>query len=600
MIRPLLFALAVAFVPLLLSGTDAGAQEAWVVRSFDTRYVIRTDGVVEVTEDILVDFQGLARHGILRYIPVEYRYDDRHNRELRLSDISVDDGESPVQFKTTREDTKLEVRIGDPDRTVTGEQRYRLHYLATGALNPFEGHDEFFWNVTGNDWDVPIERATATVEAPLQQVGCFQGPTGSPAPCRSTFAGGGATFNATGPLPPGSGLTIVAGLPKGVVEVPPPLLVRLKTPLEQARDFLGIAPLPIAAALLAGVGALGLVMRQWWLAGRDRWFGDVHYLTGNAEEVTKPPFARETIVTEYTPPEIGREKRRLRPAEIGLLIDEDADTLDVSATIVDLAVRGYLKINELPKEGLFGKADFRLDRLREADGALLPYEKELHESLFADSASVLMSELKNEFYDDLAKVKSALYDHGVVANKFFPHSPRTTRSIYLVIGGVVVAIGVGALIGLGVIGAGIVGLPLILAGIVMLILAGAMPRRTAAGREFYRRSLGFREYMVTAETDRQRFAEEANIFSDYLPYAIVFGCTDKWARAFEGLEDQGRVDSWYTGPGVFRPVAFASTVNSFSDSISSAIASTPGSSGSSGFSGGSSGGGMGGGGGSSW
>jgi uncharacterized membrane protein len=106
--------------------------------------------------------------------------------------------------------------------------------------------------------------------------------------------------------------------------------------------------------------------------------------------------------------------------------------------------------------------------------------------------------------------------------------------------------------------------------------------------------------MVTAETDRQRVAEEANIFSDYLPYAIVFGCTDKWARAFEGLEDQARVDSWYAGPGVFRPVAFASTVNSFSDSISSAIASTPGSSGSSGFSGGSSGGGMGGGGGSSW
>jgi uncharacterized membrane protein len=140
-----------------------------------------------------------------------------------------------------------------------------------------------------------------------------------------------------------------------------------------------------------------------------------------------------------------------------------------------------------------------------------------------------------------------------------------------------------------------------MAGIAVVLIAGAMPRRTAAGREMFRRCLGFRLYMTTAETDRQRFAEEANLFTEYLPYAIVMGCTEKWASAFEGLESVPQTaDGWYVGQGAFAPALFASHVNSFSSSISGAISSTPASSGSSGFSGGSSGGGFGGGGTSSW
>jgi uncharacterized membrane protein len=119
----------------------------------------------------------------------------------------------------------------------------------------------------------------------------------------------------------------------------------------------------------------------------------------------------------------------------------------------------------------------------------------------------------------------------------------------------------------------------------------------------YRRALGFREYMVIAETDRQKFAEEANLFQKYLPYAIVYDCVDRWARAFEGLAATaaGAAAGWYVGSGVFSPTSFSRNLESFSSSMSSAIASTPGGSGGSGFSGGGfSGGGVGGGGGSSW
>ena len=106
--------------------------------------------------------------------------------------------------------------------------------------------------------------------------------------------------------------------------------------------------------------------------------------------------------------------------------------------------------------------------------------------------------------------------------------------------------------------------------------------------------------MVVAETDRQRFAEEACLFERYLPFAIVFHCTEKWARAFEGIALQPAADGWYVSNNSFMPVVFAHNLDGFSSAISSAIASTPGGSGGSGFSGGSSGGGVGGGGGGSW
>jgi uncharacterized membrane protein len=143
---------------------------------------------------------------------------------------------------------------------------------------------------------------------------------------------------------------------------------------------------------------------------------------------------------------------------------------------------------------------------------------------------------------------------------------------------------------------------MILAGLLVLATAGLMPRRTPAGREMYRRVLGFREYMQVAETDRQRFYEEANIFEKYLPYAIVYGCVDKWAKAFEDMGIEPSTSNWYVGTTAFHAVAFSQNLNSFSNSLSSAIASTPGGSGGSGFSsgGGFSGGGVGGGGGGRW
>jgi uncharacterized membrane protein YgcG len=288
-----------------------------------------------------------------------------------------------------------------------------------------------------------------------------------------------------------------------------------------------------------------------------------------------------------------------------VLLDERADTLDVSATIVDLAVRGYLQIAEIPKAWLFGSVDYRLKRLKEPDADLLTYEKALIDALFeGKDDTVTMSSLEDNFYTDLASIKEDLYGQVVNTDRFFPRSPDKVRQQHVIVGLILFGLGVfGSLLIGKAIGGAIMGVPAAISGALLALFAGAMPRRTGAGREVFRRVLGFREYMEVAETERQRFAEQAGLFQSYLPYAIVFGCTEKWAKAFEGLEEQPvqNGSGWYVSSRPFAPVAFAHNLDNFSSSISSAISSTPASSGSSGSGGGgSSGGGMGGGGGGSW
>ena len=151
-----------------------------------------------------------------------------------------------------------------------------------------------------------------------------------------------------------------------------------------------------------------------------------------------------------------------------------------------------------------------------------------------------------------------------------------------------------------VLGAGVVGLAAIVPAVALLGVASRMPRKTSTGAELLRRTLGFRHYMEIAETERQRFAERENIFSEYLPYAIVFGSVEKWARAFKDIDVTKQTASWYTGStlGAFSANDLSNNLSSFSNQVSSAIAATPGGSGGSGFGGGSGGGGGGGGGGS--
>lgn len=609
-------ALVVALAAVVALAGPAGsahADEGWTIDSFDVTYRIEQSGIVRVTEDIRVDFGFLQKHGIFRDMPVRYDYDNDNDRLISPGNIAVDDGENKaLPFQLISSSANLRIQIGDADQTISGKQRYVITYLLTGALNRVADQDEFYWNVTGNDWPVPILEASANVTLPggtaIQRITCYEGPTGATEGCDSSFNGNTAQFQASRDLLEEEGLTIVVGMPVGIVQADQPVLVpKEQTETEQFFDLFEINPYTMGAAFGLGFVMIVAVAYLWWSEGRDRWLGDMFYLNegdGTGVEATKPILAHESIVVEFTPPGLGRRQRRLRPAEIGVLLDERADTLDVSATIVDLAVRKQLKITEQKTGGVFGlfkKKDYQIDRLDNPDDELLPYESQLRDAIFADGDSVKLSDLKNKFAKDLERVKKALYTQSM-KNGFFARNPETTVTISRVAGIVIAVIGGGIAYGLGMLfGGGLIGIPVILGGLAIFFLSPAMPRRTGKGRVMYRRSLGFRKFMVTAETERQKFAERANIFHEYLPYAIVYGCVDRWAKVFKDLGIDPGEPYYYIGTGPFLAASFADSVSSFSSSISSTMASTPGGSGGSGFGGGGgSGGGGGGGGGGSW
>jgi len=278
--------------------------------------------------------------------------------------------------------------------------------------------------------------------------------------------------------------------------------------------------------------------------------------------------------------------------------------LDVTATIIDLAARGYLKITEIPKKWMFGTVDYTLTKTipkkRIKSLPLLDYEQVLLDKLFDSGSSVVLSTLKTTFYEDLVKVKQALYDD-VVTQEFFPANPEETRKKYR--GASILCFAVGVLLVIGgakvhAVFMGAVGIGIIIDGIVIFLMGRYMPRKTAYGRDLYRRTKGYYLFIDKAEKYRQQYFEKENMFNEVLPYAIVFGLTKKFAKQMDKIGLKPQQPDWYVGSHPFATGVFIGNINSFSSSFSSAIASTPSSSG--GFSGGSSGGGFGGGGGGSW
>ncbi|MEP6693927.1 MAG: DUF2207 domain-containing protein [Chloroflexota bacterium] len=607
--------LAAALLSIALAA-PAAADDGWIIERFSSDIEVQRDGGLLITEGIDVDFLGLVdRHGIFRDIPVRYQWDPdpKMVRVYKVDVQSVRDANGRgLTYETSDSGPSLRIRIGDADRTVSGKQTYRIMYRVRGALNTFADHDELFWNVNGGDWDVPMRAVSATVHTAFDAFTsstCYEGPLGSTKTCQSSLSPQRATFSATTPLAAGQQLTIVTALRKGAVTVPAPVLERRERGVD---EYFEATPWTVGGALLVLIGGVGLVAWRWWTAGRD-------------------DREHETIVAEYEPPD------QIRPAQAGLLVDESADTKDVTATIVDLAVRGYLTITEIPASGIFGKKDWSLTRLGKPALGLLPYEQTILDGLFGYGAldatqkavvsliqrfsdragaadatraefestptdEVTISALKQHFYTTLAKAQRELYSASV-ASRWFAADPQRVRQIYA-------ALGVGAIVVAGFLvfllgsslGAGLIGLAAFVPAGALLGVSSRMPRKTREGAELLRRTLGFRHYMEIAEKERQRFAERENIFSDYLPYAIVFGCVEKWARAFADIDAVKATSSWYTGStlGAFSANDLSGNLSAFSSQVSSSIAATPGGSGGSGFSGGGSGGGGGGGGGGSW
>jgi uncharacterized membrane protein len=597
-------AVAVLATALLLGlgSRPALAAPGESIPSYDTQLVVGEDGRLKITETIAYDFGGAGRHGILRKIPDSFRYDDSRDRIYPIDDVSVSMDNQPVPVTRSAEGGYAVLKIGDPNHTITGSHRYTIGYTVRGALNSFPDHEELYWNVVGNEWPVPIGAATAVVTGPaaIQRVDCFAGPTGSRLSCADkSSTGTTARFGDTN-LGNGSGMSAVVAFPSGTVRNTAPIL----TDRHDLTSAFRATPATVAGAAGIGLaGVAGALALGWWFGRDRRYIGPLPGLVpepGEPEiERRKPLIGAPPVSVEFVPPD------DIRPGQVGTLVDERADVVDVTATIIDFAVRGHLHITELPRAGKWDAQDWLLTKQNEGDPAFLPYERALFDALFNGRNEVRLSELKYTFAADLGRVRRQLYQD-MVAQRWYRWSPATTRNLArgaaLLL--VLAAIGITCLLA-GFTHVALLGTGLVVGAVVLLAVAGRFPARTGRGSAALERVRGFRLYVATTEAEQLRFAEREQIFSRYLPYAIVFGLADRWARIFADLavaRPDGRSGLyWYTGQPGWSMLYFGQSIGSFTAVTTGTIATTPPSaSGSSGFSGGFSGGGGGGGGGGSW
>ncbi len=621
-------ALLVAAAPLALAGSAAAMPGPELSDDLVTHLVMAIDldrdGVAHVTMDVTMDFGNTPGHGPRLTWMTSEPFDDDHDRVYRVHDVEASSADAPAGVHvTTSEDggpyAMEEIRIGDPDQEVRGVHEYHVTFDVDGWVNPAgypwpdlaaraSGHvpdatgDELYLDAI-SDWRLPVQDVTVTVTGPADptRVACYARSMSSLSCDGATSSGDVATFTQSRiePLEP---LTVAVQYPRGTFVGAEPLL---EEHWSLGRAF-ALTP-ATAGGSLAVLAAGGLVMYR--RLRRDGF--DEQYVGLTPGVVPAPGQAvgvgsrrRAPVAVQFTPP------ADFHAGQLGTLVDEVADPRDVTATIVDLAVRGHLRI-----ERVDDGADWRLTRLAGPADELLQYERLLRDDLFGTAETVLMSDLRTTFASSMAEVQAALYAD-VTQRGWFRRNPASVRKAWAAVGVLILLLGIGGTLLLAMrTGWGLVGLATVAVGIAWLAATKAAPARTASGSAVLAQAEGFRQYLATAEAGQLRFEEGEDLFSRYLPYAIAFGLTERWARIFEQLAAQGRTmpePDWYVGsPGVpFWAMApmLGHDLGRFESVTSSALTAPAPSAGGAGVSGGSAfgsgggfgGGGVSGGGGGSW
>ena len=593
-----LFVIVFGFLFSLYSSTVVKADvNDFTIESFEADYYLDRNelntATLTVRENIQVIFPDFDQnHGILRAIPKTYK-----GRTLSLEVESVTDHNAkPWPYTTYTENDNLVVKIGDADKYVHNLQTYHINYRMKNVVSFEDSHDEFYWDINGDQWSQNFGLVTARIHVSknirdhLQDnYLCFAGSYGF-------NEQGGCTINrletddvtvltsSVTNLGPSQTLTVVLGFDKGTFVLGPEIEAE-----ERRQKLLMIAA---AASLILPVAITATTLyRRWYRDGKD-------------------PSGRGVIVPEYLPP------KELNALSSSIVLNERLESKSVSALIVELAVKKYLHIYEVPKEGLLGKTDYELEIVKDPS-ELGNDEMAALRMFFSDGVvvggKVKLSSLKNKLHSNIQSLDESvtrkLYEQG-----YFKNDPHKTRQRYIVAGIVMLVIAF-------VIGFAVVTIPfafgLGLSGFLTILVSGKMPARSQLGVATKEYLLGLKDYMKLAETERLKILQspegaeklpkdidpnnpksQVKLFEKLLPYAMLFGIEKDWAKQFEHLYTAP--PDWYSGNWrAFNSVHLASSLGGFTNASTSSF-TAPSSSGSSGFSGGSSGGGGGGGGGGGW
>lgn len=608
----LIAAFVLATLSVMVGVTPARADDNESVGSV-SRYhqdvQLAVDGTATVTVDMEYDFGSERGHGpfVVLVTKMAIKDDPDHWRQLPISVKSVTSPSgAPANLQTSTKNQAIVLKIGAKNRTVTGKQTYRIVYTIRGLVqpnNPQPGGntklDEFNWSAVGGGWEVPLSDVKVTVSGPADAVrtACFQGRSFNQ-PCTASGDGSSTMTFSTNRLGKGEGMQVVSGFPAGTFKGAEPTLTRRYT----VSNMFPVTPVTAGGGLVVAALSSALVLRKLRTKGSDEAYqglapGMVPAAgeTGSVGKAAKAP-----IAVAFQPP------KGATPGEVGTLMDASADNRDVTATMIDLSVRGHMVIT--PGEG---RNEFTFTRTQGRD-ALLPYEDKLLSRMFVGDTQITERDLaKADRSTVLTGTRTDLYHRVTSQLHWFRTSPQLVRMTVIGLGLLLMVAGAGIGLLLGFAGGwGIIGLGLIIPGLLLIALHKRVSVRSAQGSAVLAQAKGFELYLTTAEADQIKFEEGIDVFSRYLPYAIVFGVADRWVKIFQDLAAKGIYQgdtSWYGGNSMayFYGMNLASSFDhltqtmssSMNSAVSSANAASAGSSGSSGFSGG---GGFGGGGGGSW
>lgn len=633
---------------LLFLWMACGAQAEEVIRDYHADIVVLPDATIELTETITVNAEGNEiRRGIFRDFPL-YAQDARGFRQkVDFELISVERDGRPEANHTETVSGGIRIYTGSADVFLQpGEYTYTITYRTGRQIRYFDDHDELYWNVTGNGWLFPIDRAGATVTLPEgalpTRTTVYTGPSGSTAQnAREIPGSNGLEFQTTQPLSPNEGLTIVLAFDKGVVAAPS----SEDSTWWFIRDNLNT---------IIGFGGLAVIffyyLRSWVAVGRD------------------PP--KGIAVPRWDPPE------GISPALVNYIDNKGfsgAGWTALSAAALNLAVAGYVELDDLDSSITIRRTKKTVtSKLQSGEAALIAEIPSSGDTLVIDKANgkkvqsvgnrfrqAIEKEHRNKYYNGnpgytslgiglSIAVVAALFifgdlDEDVYALIFVPtffsvffgtftiglvNSFRRGRSLFSKIIAVL-ALALIGFVALSTMSLMLISMwmdletthqfPVLIAfgGILLvnLLFFFLMGAPTPLGRKLMDGIEGLRIYLTLAEKDRMNMAGAPTMspshFEKLLPYAVALGVEKPWSRTFEtwlataaaGAATAAYSPGWYHGSN---PGGFGDRIGGFSSSMASTIASTiptpppSNSSSSSGFSGGSSGGGGGGGGGGGW
>ncbi len=547
------------------------AQE-FTVNSLHVDVVINKDCYFDVTEKYDVKFDD-EKHGIWRAIPMNYVMKNadgtEENRWIDIYKINVPGWE----YKKNRADGKVNIKVGDADKYITGRQQYTIQYRVKYAFFYTDSAIKFYWNMLGPDWTANFNKVSFTIHLPgntpltNHDYFVYTGRDGSnDSNATITYNNGIITGTTIKPLNYGDDVTVLVNLPKDYIY--------RASQLEVTADKYVWVLFPLFLIL-----AYYLL---WRAIGRDR---------------------KLTNVVDFQPPP------GIDPAMAGFLINDKSDASDLIAFIPHWGAYGYITVEELKRGDVDTGSDTILHKLKNLPANAPAYERIMFDGLFAEGDNTSVKGLENTFYTTMEQAEASLKKCALDAGYY----TKSSKVMGLLI--------IFALILLGVAGWYLISqwyeAPATIVWIIVCIglafCSGLFMKRTSKGDEAMMHVTGFKMFIEKAESDRLKtlLRQDPSFFEKTMGYAVAFDLLTTWGKKFNELDVRPPV--WYTGYAVygFSPHNFSQVFSNTISTAQSSMISSPSSSGSGGFSfgggsggsgggGGFSGGGFGGGGGGSW